>query len=232
MTDQDIIDALADTPEEDFNPETLEQNILKPHPDLVAVIVGITSTIIEESPEVTVAEALYLAVKECVKAQHPKPKDLTPSVFAYYLEAYSAFMLYKHNHMQTTLTASPLKLYNEAALSVFDLYAKWPFDKMVRAMLQMAARAFHQVSIAFHTVHNERPMAETFGDLSTIALLSQTVGEYVKGSRRSKNYAYIAWLKTFFEETLNTPDLSFMKDNPTLGAVVTQISKSVPVIKV
>lgn len=208
------------------DPDAPVQDVATPHPDLIMAIVS-TALTVAEGQENQELEALYLTAKEFIKQQRDRSRsiDFTPALFAYYIESYRALRLYKNKQLEDPQTLNLVRLHNDAALSVFDLYARRPFDVTVRKMLLIATRALHKVSIAYNTIHSEdRPMRELIGDLSNIALLSETIRDYVRGTRRERNYPYIAWLKTFFEQVVETPDLNFMADNPTLSDVLFQVT--------
>lgn len=197
----------------------------KPNPFLLTSMVVSVKQIKEDMPEKHDEEIIYLTVKQyLISAKFNIRQDLlVGTIFAYYLDVYRGFMATRSD------VAPSSHLHPDAALSLFTLYKYWPNDPIVRQLVQFSADAIHEV-ITLQQSSSDKPMRQLLSHLSNIALLTQTVSSYVKGTKRRKSYAYIAWLKTFLSKALVNDDLSFIDNDEEVKNVIKQVSLKAPFI--
>lgn len=209
------------------------QDVLSPDLRVVGAIVAIA---LEEQsdPSQDVLSRLFLTTREFIRTQFTTANtgDISPIVFAYYLEAHRTASIYANKSKTNPVELDLMALYHSATLSVFDVYLKFPNNTTARKMVKLAAESFYKVSVAFHTVQTDIPTKEALSNLSTLALIAGTVKEYIKGKRRKENYQYITWLREFFVRTLKDPDLAFIKDDTVVKSVVDQLIKKRPSITI
>lgn len=237
MSSTMIIDEneFIDNQEEEV-PQT--QDLLKPHPGTIIAIVTTVLLLTEKDKKANELEVLYLTIKQHLLSFNGVRKakiDLSSSLFAYYLEAYRALQFCKRVAEDKTLSPQDpkiLSLYNDAALSLFDLYLICPNDGLIRRLLPLSAQALNDVVTVYQSSDEDISAKEVLNTLSTIALLTQTVRSYTKGIKRRKNYPYIKWLKSFFEKAVSTKDLSFMKEDDLFKHVISQITNNESVIHI
>lgn len=229
----EVEETISSLPVEDTHPS---REIFKPHPGLIAEILITALVVIDEDPKLNELEVLFTSVREFIHRTSPtdKPESVISAIFAYYIEVYRTLHSMRKRSAGEDASADPqyLKLYNEATLSLFDLYLACPNDLTIRRTIPLAAMALNEVAVAHQSADESRPIKEVIENLSTIALISQSVREYVKGTRRRKNFEYIEWLRGFYAKLLSDHDLSFMKEDPVLKIVIPQITKSEKVIEV
>lgn len=230
----DTVDHLDVDSLDTVSEESPTQDVTRPHPETLKAILGITFKIITDDPSADRLEVLYLATKQTIWAKKytESVQDLAPILFAHYLEAFRALRVLENKQDESKADLNLMLLYNDAALSLFDLYLHRPHDQQVRKLLTLATKSLQQVAVSYHTVHTDRETMDVIGDISTVTMLSETVRDYLKGQKRIRNYDYIRWLKSFFENMIKNPDLSFMKDDVVLKSVLTQVTKRSTVIKV
>jgi hypothetical protein len=202
---------------------------LKPHPGVLTAIVLNTHALKKDNPQANAVEVLYLVIKQTLNsaAMAIAPDLMVSTCFVYYINAYRAMIATDKDPDSEASCVT----YDDAALSLFDLYLQCPHDVIVRRMLPMVTEALREVTVARQSA-SDQPLKESLGSLSTLALLSQTLPFYVKGRRRQKNYEYVTWLKTLFEKVMNSNDLTFMNQDEKLKAITKQIVNHNPVILV
>ena len=224
----------------DVDEESVSKEITKVQPKLVIGILSVTLTALEDQPEGSSCgeiETLYLTIKQFLWTLTKKThnKDLTSAIFAYYIEAYRALQYYKEFQVLVDfedVSVRKVTLYNEAALSLFDLYLLRSSDPIVRRLLQLSAEALQQIVITHQSANEDAKAVDIISELSTVALLSQTLKDYVKGQGRHRNFSYIKWLRAFYQKILSTLDLSFIKEDSIVLDVVKQVSSSKKIIDV
>lgn len=205
----------------------------KPDPDKVLIIAASVSLVLEKnggSPTLI----LYFALQEILKDESSFKNAETKLgfMFSYYLETYR---LIKATSQPKDKALQSQLLYNEALLSFFDLYFERSQDILVRRLFVKAVEAIHQVMIAYQAsdtrlLEASYSFKKSINYLSNIALITQTIKEYLKGNKRFANDAYIHWLKDFFTKALYTQDLDFIENYPHFSKVITQISHNAKTI--
>lgn len=226
-TDTEVKEDVADTKE-----------ICKVHPGLMVGIISTMLAVMQDNHRANELELLYFTVKKFIKSQLASSATtdaIIATIFTYYIEAHRTFEILKLNKEDMPYVPTDLenlKMYNAAALSIFDLYTQLPNESTVRRMLMMATESLREVVTLQQSNNEERQVTEIIADLSSVALFSHSIKDYIKPLKRRKNYPYILWLKSFFEKLLSQPNLEFMKEDLILKAALTQVTnrKSVVVI--
>lgn len=205
--------------------DTVPQTHLRPNPEITKLIVAIAMQTMDENPQDSPTDIIYLTASWMMRhtAADTKGSGKTDAIFGYYLDAYRLW-----NFHTTGDDPKNQGIYNEAALSIFDMYCRYSDQLTLRLMLPRAARALHEVVTI---MISEQPIQEIMGNLSSMALLSQTVNSYVKAKRRKQNIPYILWLRSFFAEALTSPDLKFMEEDRVVKAVIPQVAQSKRIIQ-
>jgi hypothetical protein len=208
----------------------ITQDVRKADPSFLIAIVTTVLTVQDSEPSVSVPELIYITVRDYLKSSNQlnTPDNGMGLIFTYYLESYRVY--YSLGTASAKLPSDP-QLHNKAALSLFDLYLQHPADGTRRKLLVMSMVALHEIAVTHQSRKSEKSMTDIMNDLSTLALLAQSIPVFVRGVRRKRNLAYITWLKTFMTDVIATDDLSFMKGDETLKKVLTQITAQKNIIK-
>ncbi len=212
-------------------PEVLSDDkfltVKKPDPDKVLIIASSTLLVLEKNVG-SLTLILYLTLQEVLKQEASFKHDETKLgfVFSYYLESYR---LIRASSQPEEKTLQAQLLYTEALLSFFDLYFEKGQDILVRRLLAKALEAMHHVMTAYQASDTRLQDAsysfkKSINYLSNIALITQTIKEYLKGKKRLANDAYVHWLKDFFTKALYTQDLTFIDTHPHFSQVIKQLS--------
>ena len=221
MSDAIIEEALRSQEQEE------SQEISRHNPDLLNLMTALIGDTTEKEPEAKVTEVVYLTVKSVLRSPQIRPTvgSVIPAIFAYYIEAYDLHARISRSDE----IGQPFK--NEAVLGLFDLYVEDHNDHTLRRLVDMGAKAIHEVIVGKLAQIEDLKMDEVMAPLSTIALLTETVNDYIGSSRRKKNVAYIAWLRTLLEKVLDSHDLAIVETDEELKLILPQIINRAPVIQ-
>ncbi len=214
------------------------KEICKVHPGLMVGIISTMLAVMQDNHRANELELLYFTVKKFIRSQLASSSTtdvIAATIFTYYIEAHRTFEILKLNKEDAPYVPTELqnlRMYNTATLSIFDLYTQLPNESTIHRMLMMATESLREVVTLQQSNNEERQVSEIIADLSSVALFSQSIKDYIKPLKRRRNFPYIRWLKTFFEKLLTQPDLKFMKEDPILKSVLSQVTnrKSVVVI--
>lgn len=214
------------------------KEICKVNPGLMIGIISTMLAVMEDNHRANELELLYFTVKRFIRSQlspSSTTDEIVSIIFTYYIEAHRTFAILRLNKEDTPYVPTDLenlRMYNTAALSIFDLYIQLSNDTTVRRMLMMVTETLREIVTLQQSNNEQRPVTEIIADLSSVALFSHSIKDYIKPLKRRKNFAYIRWLKTFFEKLLSQPNLEFIKEDKILKTVLTQVTnrKSVVVI--
>ena len=230
----DIVDDPVVSTEEETVVELPTVDVSKPHPHLLMVIVTTTLAVVEEQSSNEV-ETLYLVTKEYLRVQHQtlNRDAAVAAFFTYYIESYRALQQSKKAIAAPEgMEVSPPDAfsYNEAALSLLDLYLLRPTDILVRRMAAQAVMSLTEIIITIQGYTEEHSAKDQLGHLSGVAIMAQSVRDYMRGIRRKENYAYMRWLREFLARATSTRDLSFMNHDEVLKDVLGQLTRRERVI--
>lgn len=227
VSEKDLDKFLKSTEHSDLDDRYL--TFKKPDPDRVVIIVSSAFIVLEKNTTYSLPYILYLTTQEILKKDPSFTNDDSKVgfLFSYYLESYRLIKVMLTS--ETDITKSHL-LYNEALLSFFDLYKLKPNDILIRRLFVKSLESMHRVLISYESSERRQryrtySFKQAIGYLSNIALISQTVKDFIKGKRRDSNLKYIEWLNHFFQKALYTDDISFIETYPHFSNVIKQITE-------
>ena len=208
--------------------EPTKTEILKPSKELVAQILYIVAHLKKTYPHIEDDVIIYKATLEYFKQANLgiHPKDEIPTLYVFYIEVFKSFqqLFFDDSALDQTL-------YTEATLCIFNIYLKCSDEIMARRLLVFACEALHEI-ITEQVARSADIKQTILNHLSTVALISYSVKEYIKGRRRPQNFPYIAWLLSFFKQAMMSNDLDFMTNNEALRDVNKQLAKRAKVIHI
>jgi hypothetical protein len=235
MTDE--LDALLDNATFEVDDIDEKRGVAKLDPGFVIAMTTAVLAIQQDSPDTPVNALIYHTVKEFVKQTNGrlKPEAYIHLIFVHYLEVYRAYYAAEKvmdNPEVTPLDTQYLHLYNDAAVSIFDLYLAEPNNRVLRRLVPLAATALHDIVTAHQSANTEIDIKDLLGNVTSITLIASTIGSYVKGLRKRRNYPYIAWVKDLFTKAVATNDLSFMDTDPSIHIVCGQVAARKTIINI
>jgi hypothetical protein len=175
-------------------------------PELVGVMTAMSLQMIKNRPDITEPVMIYTVVSNYLREIYHSEKggSIAPLVFVYYLEVHRAAQLFREGHAALDKDSRTV-----AALSIFDLYQKAMDQSIVRVMVDMSAKALQDVITKVNAHKHEHVTQTLMSNLSSLALITQTVREYTKGVYRKRNQLYIAWVGNFLKKASEDLDAAF-----------------------
>ena len=211
---------------DDRLPEADTDQIHKPNPAILDLMTALVQDGLEHDPSIHVPTAIYVTVKTVLRNPQIRPHlvSVIPAIFVYYLEVYKT--------LNPEQLESETQIYNQGVLSLFDLYVQTPHDHTLRRLLNMGAKAAHEVITARLAQNKDLTLKQAMARISQVALITETVNSYIASSRRVKNVPYMNWVRTFLTYALDSDDLVEIDTDKTLFAISEQIKDRKPIIKV
>lgn len=198
-------------------------NVHKPNPAVLGFIVKIIADTQPNIDKQMWPMLVYLTTKRVLTLPElrSETESMVPAIFAYYLEAYRIIMTTSDESGKTNV-----EYFNDAVISLFDIYLDDPGQHMPRALLKMAASTIHEVVTVVLAERRPDDAAELMGPLTDLALLTGTIGNYIDGNKRIIHVNYIRWVKDVFQKVLSTFSLDAIENDETVQKVLSQIKKN------